>query len=279
MISGPLISASEAVSHVGSAVFIDARAGAGADEAYSRGHVQGAVRADLEKDLSNPGDASRGGRHPLPPWATWLDRVGRWGIDRSTPVLIYDASSGGLAAARAWWMFRAIGHTPLAVVAGGWAALRDAGATVAVGDERVSPRPPYPAAATGWSAVVDAEHVSGVRADPTWRLLDARAPHRYAGESEPIDPVAGHIPGARNFYWQSQQDERGMLHDRVDLRERYQALLGDVPPERVVCYCGSGVTACHLLLAMEAVGLSGASLYVGSWSEWCRTRLGASERQ
>lgn len=278
MISGPLISAAEAISHLGSAVFLDARAGSGAREAFVNGHVQGAARADLEADLSDPGDPARGGRHPLPAWDTWLERVGGWGVGPSTPVLIYDAKSGGMAAARAWWMFRAIGHTPLAVVEGGWAALLEAGVAVAGGEPRAAPGQPYATEATGWSTL-EAEEVARVRTDGQWRLLDARAPERYSGQTEPIDPVAGHIPGAQNLYWQSQQDERGMLHDRVGLRARYDSLLGDVPPERVVCYCGSGVTACHLLLAMEAVGLSGASLYVGSWSEWCRTRLDATEAE
>ncbi|MGB5311974.1 MAG: rhodanese-like domain-containing protein, partial [Polyangiales bacterium] len=122
---------------------------------------------------------------------------------------------------------------------------------------------------------VDASFVDRVRADVAWRVIDARAPERYAGTSEPIDPVAGHIPGAHNLYWQTQVDEAGRLVDRSLLRARYAEILRDVPPERVVCYCGSGVTACHLLLAMSACGLRGAKLYVGSWSEWCRARGGA----
>jgi thiosulfate/3-mercaptopyruvate sulfurtransferase len=187
-------------------------------------------------------------------------------------VLIYDAENAGMAAARAWWMFRAIGHEPLAVVDGGWAALCDAGVPSEPGSApEPNPDEPYRTSVSQWPAV-DADFVERIRTDSEWCLIDARAPERYAGESEPIDPIAGHIPGARSLYWQTQIDESGKLIDHAELRARYAALLDGVPPERVVCYCGSGVTACHLLLAMSACGLDGARLYVGSWSEWCRTR-------
>jgi thiosulfate/3-mercaptopyruvate sulfurtransferase len=180
-----------------------------------------------------------------------------------------------MAAARAWWMFDAIGHRPVAVVDGGWAELHTAGAPIARGDAaRASSTSPYPATTSKWPTV-DADFVERARVDGAWRVIDARAPERYAGRSEPIDPIAGHIPGARNLHWQTQVDEAGKLVDRSVLRARYAEILSDVPSDRVVCYCGSGVTACHLLLAMSACGLPGARLYVGSWSEWCRTREGA----
>ena len=175
-----------------------------------------------------------------------------------------------MAAARAWWMLRASGHEPLAVVEGGWPALVRLGVPTEEGEVLVTrTSETYPTPRPGWPTV-DADFVERVRLDPTWRVIDARAPERYAGESEPIDPVAGHIPGARNLYWQSQLDADGALAEPTALRARYASILEDVDPARTVCYCGSGVTACHLLLAMEACGLEGARLYVGSWSEWCR---------
>jgi len=275
MISGPIISAEEAIPILSGAVILDARAGSGARAGYAKGHVEGARYVDLETDLSEVGDPRSGGRHPLPPLDRWLARVGTWGITPSTPVLIYDADNGGMAAARAWWMLDAIGHRPVAVVDGGWAALQTAGAPIARGDAaRASSTLPYPATTSQWPTV-DADFVERARVDGAWRVIDARAPERYAGRSEPIDPIAGHIPGARNLHWQTQVDEAGKLLDRSQLRARYAEILRDVPPERVICYCGSGVTACHLLLAMSACGLPGARLYVGSWSEWCRTREGA----
>jgi thiosulfate/3-mercaptopyruvate sulfurtransferase len=274
MILGPLISAEQAISMAHRAVFLDARAGPDARGAFEAGHSPGARYVDLETDLSEVADPKAGGRHPLPPLRRWLERVGNWGIDPSTPVLIYDADSGGMAAARAWWMFQVLGHEPLAVVDGGWAALTRAGIPIERGDCQMGSGAPYPSTIQRWPAV-DADFVERVCNDEQWRLVDARAPERYAGESEPIDPIAGHIPGAHNFYWQSQVDDSGELLDPAVLRERYENLLGAVRAEQVVCYCGSGVTACHLLLAMEACGLTGARLYVGSWSEWCRTRGGA----
>ena len=266
------MAATEAIAHLDEAVVVDARAGAGARDAYAEAHVIGARFVDLEEDLSEVGDPALGGRHPLASVGAWAARVGGWGVTPSTPVLIYDASNSGMAAARAWWMLRVIGHTPLAVIDGGFAALVEAGAPLETGGlSPSSPSATYPTTIRSWPTV-DADFVDRIRTDSGWRLLDARAPERYAGDVEPIDPVAGHIDGARSVYWQNQVDATGRFIDASELRRRYAELLDDVPPERVVCYCGSGVTACHLLLAMEACGLPGAQLYVGSWSEWCRAR-------
>jgi len=277
MISRPLIAAADVIPLLGQAVVLDARVGPDAAEAHRGVHLPGARRVDLETDLSEPANPERGGRHPLPPLDVWLARLGAWGISPSTPVIVYDDAGGGMAAARAWWMLRAIGHEPLAVVDGGWQALLSAGVATERGDARIDSVGPYPSNLHRWPNV-DAELVERARTDATWRLIDARAPERYAGSSEPLDPVAGHIPGAYNLYWQSQLDADGAFASHEILRARYTAILGNVSSERVVCYCGSGVTACHLLLAMEACGLTGARLYVGSWSEWCRQgRPGATD--
>jgi thiosulfate/3-mercaptopyruvate sulfurtransferase len=276
MISRPLITAADAIPLLDQALFLDARAGPDSTSAYQHGHLEGAVRVDLETDLSEPGDPALGGRHPLPSLRAWLARVGSWGVSPSIPVIVYDAAGGGMAAARAWWMLRAIGHEAVAVVDGGWQALREAGVAMEAGATRANPVGPYPSKLDHWPTV-DAGLVERARMDPTWRVIDARAPERYTGQAEPLDPVAGHIPGAHSLYWQSQVDGHGVFDSRAALRGRYSRILDDVPPERVVCYCGSGVTACHLLLAMDACGLSGAQLYVGSWSEWCRQgRQGAT---
>lgn len=269
VISRPLIAPADAASRVGQAVFLDARAGPGAAEAYRSTRVAGAHHVDLETDLSSPGDPRTGGRHPLPPLDDWLSRLGRWGVTPETAVLIYDDAAGGMAAARAWWMLDAIRHEAVAVVEGGWAALRASGVATESGEPPVVARTSYPRTIDRWPSV-DADFVEQVRTDPSWRLLDARAPDRYAGVSEPLDPVAGHIPGAHNVYWKSQVDDSGSFEPLEALRRRYAAVLGEVPPDQVVCYCGSGVTACHLLLAMRACNLRGAKLYCGSWSEWCR---------
>lgn len=267
----PFISAKDAVALHDAAVFLDSRAEPEASQVFASGHVRGAFRVDLEADLSELGHPARGGRHPLPSMERWLALVARWAIVPSTPVVIYDASGGAMAAARAWWMLRAIGHESTFVVDGGWQALRAAGCPIEQGDgrEAVQSAEPYPSTVTHWP-VVDASFVERVRHDPSWRLIDARAPERYRGDVEPLDPVAGHIPGARNLYWRSQVDPEGMVQPRASLAARFEPILEGVSSDHVVCYCGSGVTACHLLLTMEACGLGGATLYVGSWSEWCR---------
>ncbi len=254
---------------MGSAILLDARAGPGAAEAFETEHLRGAVRVELESDLSELGDPAAGGRHPLPAVDLWLSRLGGWGVRPSRQVILYDDAGGGLAAARAWWMLRAIGHERVAVVDGGWQALRERKAPTEAGLAQASSVGSYPSKVDRWPAV-DAELVERVRRNPNWLVIDARAPQRYVGTTEPIDPVAGHIPGARNVYWQSQLDGSGLFLPVDTLRARLAEILGEVPPAHVVCYCGSGVTACHVLLAMEASGLLGAQLYVGSWSEWCR---------
>ena len=261
----PLIAAGE-LSRLERPVILDARGGAGAREAFAAAHLPGARWVDLETELSAlPADPRDGGRHPLPSIADWCARVGQWGIGPETDVVVYDALGGGNAAARLWWMLRAIGHERVFVVDGGWDAISCSGVTGA------SPggRGPYPASVTEWP-VVDASFVDRIRNDPAWSLIDARAPERHRGETEPIDPVAGHIPGATNFYWQRQLEPNKRFRPIAEVARDLDAVLGETSPDHVVCYCGSGVTACHVLLGLEAAGKPGGRLYVGSWSEWCR---------
>ena len=270
MISRSLISAEALRASLTDLLVLDARAAPGADEAYQRDHVSGALRADLERDLSTPTDAPiNGGRHPLPSFEAWLARLGSWGIDPSTSVAIYDAHGGGLAAARAWWMLRSVGHPHVAVVDGGWEALLSAGVPRDAKPVTPRQRPAYPCSLRGWP-VVDADFVDRHRLDSATTLIDARAPERYRGEVEPLDPVAGRIPGAVNVFWRSQLNADDRFLDRSELAANIDAALEGMPPDRIVCYCGSGVTACHVLLGLELAGYEGAELYPGSWSEWCR---------
>ena len=269
MISRPLISVAELLPLLGQSVLLDARSDPNGATEYRQAHVRDAIRVDLETDLSEPADPAEGGRHPLPSLDTWLARLGCWGVTPATPVIIYDAAGGGMAAARAWWMLRAVGHESVAVVDGGWQALCEAGIPIETDDAHPKPAAPYPTRVASWPSV-DSDFVEGVRSDPSWRVIDARAHERYTGQSEPLDPIAGHIPGAHHLYWKSLLDHEDVFASSEVLRKRFAQILGSSSPEQVVCYCGSGVTACHLLLAMDACGLSGAKLYVGSWSEWCR---------
>jgi thiosulfate/3-mercaptopyruvate sulfurtransferase len=235
----------------------------GGARAYADGHLPGAVYADLEKDLSGPKNGSNG-RHPLPSPDDLIARLRAWGIDDETQVVAYDAQ-GGSFAARLWWLLRRLGHEAVAVLDGGVPAWTASGrpletATPQVAAGRITAAPPL-------EAVIDAGEVQSAGR----LLLDARAPERFSGAVEPIDPVGGHIPGARNRFWQSNLDA-GRFKAPATLRSEYLALLDGRAVSEVVGYCGSGVTACHNLLALHLAGLPGATLYAGSWSEWVADR-------
>lgn len=241
---------------------------------FARGHLPGALHAGLDHHLSTaqePGhDPARGGRHPLPPLARFAAQVGAWGIGPDTEVVVYDGSGGGNAAARLWWMLRALGHQAVAVLDGGLGAALEGGLQL-TGEVPASPaRGAYPA--ERWRLpLADAEVVEGLRRDPTRLLLDVRSAERWRGEEEHLDPVAGHIPGSANLPWQENLQPDGRFKSPATLRAQYEGLLAGRSADRLTVHCGSGVTACHTLFALELAGLPGAGLYVGSWSEWCRS--------
>jgi len=267
----PILDAEALAARLSTVRLLDARQDPGE---FAAGHLPGALHADLNRHLSTasePGfDPARGGRHPLPEPGRFAAQLGEWGIGPDTPVVAYDASGGGNAAARLWWMLRALGHEQAYVLDGGLPAALAAGLTLTTGQVPVAARPPYPVAA--WTRpLADLEAIDTRRQDPALRVLDVRAPERYRGETETLDPVAGHVPGALNAYWMDNLGPDGRFLDAGILRARYLDLLDGTPPERLTVHCGSGVTACHTLLALEVAGLSGAALYVGSWSEWCRS--------
>jgi thiosulfate/3-mercaptopyruvate sulfurtransferase len=240
--------------------------------AYDAGHLPGALHADGNEHLASLGrpehDASRGGRHPLPSPAAWCATLGAWGIAPETTVVVYDDQAGANAAARAWWMPRAIGHERVALLDGGLTEWIAAGLPLSSELPPTRPQPAYPG--SGWILpTVEIGDVDMLRHDPAWRVVDVRSAPRFAGIEEPIDPVAGHISGAINVPY-SENLAGGRFKSPETLRHMYATRLDGVDGSRVVVHCGSGVTACHTLLALELAGIRGARLYVGSWSEWCR---------
>jgi thiosulfate/3-mercaptopyruvate sulfurtransferase len=232
--------------------------------AYETGHIPGAVFADLNRDLADPPGGGRG-RHPLPPPEAAARTFGGLGIGTGVQVVAYDESDG-MYASRLWWMLRHAGHDAAAVLDGGFAKWTREGRPVAAGVERRPSREfvarPRPEMAVG------ASEVDAARRDPSRAVLDSRSPDRYRGENETIDPVAGHIPGARSRFYKLNVNPDGTMRDAAALRAEFEAALGGVAPEGAVVYCGSGVTACQNLLALEHAGVRGVRLYPGSWSEW-----------
>lgn len=249
---------------------IDARSGAGARLHYEQKHLEGSLHVDLEKDLSGiRGDAADGGRHPLPSPQDFGALLQRLGIQPDSHVVVYDDKNGANAAARFWWMLKAAGHEKAQVIDGGFQAAVAAGVPVSKGSERSREAGFYPVGS--WNRpTVSIDEVAEAGRSHDRMVIDVREGYRYRGESEPIDPVAGHIPGAINVPYLTNLDQNGRFLSADELTLKYRDVLAGKAPADVFVHCGSGVTACHTLLALEQAGLAGAKLYVGSWSEWCR---------
>jgi thiosulfate/3-mercaptopyruvate sulfurtransferase len=235
-------------------------------QAYLRGHIPGARYADLNRDLSAPIGPSTG-RHPLPSPDAVAARLGWLGIGNHTQVVAYDESNSSFAA-RLWWMLRWVGHDAVAVLDGGFKAWVAGGGRLeqsepAAGTSHFTPR-------TDPHAVLSTAQFERALELGTTMLVDARAAERFAGRVEPIDPVAGHVPGAVSHPFSQNLAADGRFLPAAELRQRWQERLAGTSPASVVAMCGSGVTACHHLLSLEAAGLPGGKLYAGSWSEWIR---------
>ncbi|MDE2259408.1 MAG: sulfurtransferase [Betaproteobacteria bacterium] len=233
--------------------------------AYLTGHIPGAHFLHLDQDLSGP-VTGQNGRHPLPTPEAFAETLGKIGVDSARRVVAYD-DMGGIFAARLWWMMRWLGHDRVSVLDGGWQCW-------VAEDRPVNAQIPQPQRARFYpeeraGRIVDTDFVLHHLQDPAMCLIDARAADRFRGENETLDPVAGHIPGARNRFFRDNLDSEGRFKPPLALKTEFEALLGGKDPVGVVHQCGSGVTACHNLLAMEYAGIGPGQLYPGSWSAWC----------
>ncbi|TAN30568.1 MAG: sulfurtransferase [Castellaniella sp.] len=240
--------------------------------AYEAGHIPGALYLDHEIQLSAP-RSGRNGRHPLPDRSDFAALMRAQGLTARMEVVVYDADSS-MFAAHLWWMLRWLGHEAVSVLDGGWAAWRAIGAEVETGTR--TPRLSEAQAIQGQvlsgkpsMPLVDTRGVLANLDDHRLTILDARAPERFSGETEPMDPVGGHIPGAINRPFKLNLEPDGRFKPSARLRQEFETLLGDRLDHGIVHQCGSGITACHNLFAMELAGLRGSALYPGSWSEWC----------
>ncbi|UQZ84832.1 3-mercaptopyruvate sulfurtransferase [Paenibacillus konkukensis] len=231
-------------------------------EAYAALHIPGAVYFDLEEDMS-AAKSAHGGRHPLPDWEAFAAKLGKVGIGRDSTVIAYD-DQGGAMASRFWWMLRYLGHEKVYVLDGGFARWKESGYPVtdeppaAHHETTFTPKPQE-------HLVLSMEEVKERIGRPGTVLIDSREERRYLGLEEAIDPVAGHIPGAKNYFWKDSLDDQGGWKDGAKLRERFAALQD---ADEIVVYCGSGVTACPNVLALAEAGLPNVKLYAGSWSDW-----------
>lgn len=271
----PLIEAEELVNTYQSKgiILIDARTGVDAYKKYLHEHLRGALFVDLEKDLADiKANVAIGGRHPLPSPQNFAQFIGELGINTESHVVVYDDKNGANAAARFWWMLRSIGHKKIQVLNGGYDIAIRAGFPIAAGKETAAKKGIYKAH-TWQSPTATMGEVEKAVADPLFTVIDVREKIRYDGEHEPIDLVAGHIPGAINIPFTNNLDKNGLFLSPAELRDKYLQLLQGIKPEDTIVHCGSGVTACHTILAMDAAGLSLPALYTGSWSEWSRNNL------
>jgi thiosulfate/3-mercaptopyruvate sulfurtransferase len=236
-------------------------------DAYAAGHLPNALFADMEHELSGAKRDTSGafrGRHPLPEKDAFIELLRSWGVNDDTQVVAYDAH-GGMYAARLWWMLRWVGHDAVAVLDGGVPAWQSAGLPLSLD----APAPRARGAIAAREALVTAVDVNAVLHNVEHggrTVVDARAPDRFRGENETIDPVGGHIPGAKNRFFKDNLQADGRFKAPAQLKEELGAAVGD--PRNAIMQCGSGVTACHNLLALEVAGMPGAALYPGSWSEW-----------
>jgi len=267
----PLIEINDSRLADASVVIIDIRFGADGHQRYLAGHLPRAIFADLDKDLSTkPADAANGGRHPLPGTTEFAATLTRWGITPNTHVIAYDDKNDIMGGARLWWMLRAIGHEKVQVLNGGLKAALDTGVVLSTDDYKPKPAAtPYPVPAA-FKGTVDIDETAAAVEDANRKVIDVREEARYLGRTEPLDLVAGHIPGAENLWLGKNLGPDGRYLPAEELKRLYAGALGDVKPENVILHCGSGVSACHTLLGMASVGITEPKLYVGSWSEWSR---------
>jgi thiosulfate/3-mercaptopyruvate sulfurtransferase len=252
-------------------ILIDVRAGAGAHERYLAGHLPNAIFATLDDDLAaHPENPAFGGRHPLPDLQDFADTLTKWGITPDSHIVVYDDKAAAMGGARLWWMLRSIGHKKVQVLNGGLKAAIDEGIELSTNDyQPKAATTSYPIPAE-YKGTVDIEEAGTAAQSEGKLVIDVRENARYLGLTEPLDLIAGHIPGAQNLFYAKNLDENGKYHGPEKLAEMYVSRFGNVKPENVIVHCGSGVTACHTLLGMASAGITEPKLYVGSWSEWSR---------
>lgn len=251
----------------------DVRTGSNAKENYIKKHLEYSVFVDLNSDLAEIDDPKNGGRHPLPKFEDFIKILGELGIDKNSHVVIYDDKNGANAAARFWWMLRAVGHKNVQVLNGGLQVAQNQNYPLSSVEEYY-PETKYISDYQDWQLPqVWIDDVKKASQDSDSMIVDVRESQRFDGIMEPIDLVAGHIPNAHNFPFIDNLDEKGLFKSPEVLRNLYSELFDNYEKSKIIFHCGSGVTACHSLLALDYAGFDIPNLYVGSWSEWSRNEI------
>lgn len=267
----PLINTKELKYLIGKENVIIVHAGNGARDLYSKKHIDGAIYMDLDKHLSNINDPAKGGRHPLPDIEIFNQTLGKFGISEEAHVIVYDDKNCAIAASRLWWMLLAIGHKKVQVLNGGLQTAEKDLIPINNSPVEIFSVKRKQLSNSNWQLpTVTIDEVDEFTVNRNKIIVDVRAPERFEGDVEPIDPVAGHIPSAINIPFATNLDENGLYLTPEQLQEKYSQSFCDTEMKDIIFHCGSGVTACHSLLALASAGMEIPNLYVGSWSEWCR---------
>ena len=267
----PIINAEELANlNQNDLVIVDAGSGGSAYEKYLLEHLDGALYVDINNDLAEiPKDAKKGGRHPLPRLEKFAETLNRLGINQNSHVIVYDDKNASIAGARFWWMLRAAGVEKVQVLNGGIQKAKEKG--LPINSNTVTAKAVEKNSLKEWKLpMVDINFIEDISENPEYMVIDVREKDRYDGKTEPIDEVAGHIPGAINIPFKENLNEDGTFQSPEILHEKYAEVLKNIPSNKIAVHCGSGVTACHTLLALDYAGFDIPNLYVGSWSEWSR---------
>lgn len=267
----PIINAEELANlNQNNLVIVDAGSGDSAYEKYLLEHLDGALYVDINNDLAEiPKDAKKGGRHPLPSLEKFAETLNRLGINQNSHVIVYDDKNASIAGARFWWMLKAAGVEKVQVLNGGIQKAKEKG--LPVNSNTVTAKAVEKNSLKEWKLpMVDINFIEEISENPDYLVIDVREKDRFDGKTEPIDEVAGHIPGAINIPFKENLNDDGTFKSPEILHEKYAEILKNIPSNKVAVHCGSGVTACHTLLALEYAGFDIPNLYVGSWSEWSR---------
>lgn len=261
------------ISHQSNLKIFDVRTGPNAKEEYQKKHLNNAVFVDLNNDLAEIDNPENGGRHPLPSFENFIKTLGKLGIDKDSEVVIYDDKNGANAGARFWWMLNAVGHKSVRVLNGGLQFAENQGCKLNSGNETY-PITKYISDFDNWKLPqVWINDVKKATENPEFLIVDVRESQRYNGITEPIDLIAGHIPNAENFPFSDNLDDNGLFKSPEILKDKYTEFFKNKDPKNIIFHCGSGVTACHSLLALDYAGFEIPNLYVGSWSEWSRNEI------